>query len=132
MTSFLKKFAAMFEKLFGSAPQWIHYAQVVVTFLAPLTTAAITMFAPEVLPIAGPIMAEVQADLATVSTLTADGTATPSLAAAIQRIQANLTALMAAGHIKDATLQANITLAVNELAALASMLPTSTTPVATS
>lgn len=124
--SFISKFEAAVKKLFGpkAAPQWIHTGQVVVSFAAPLVLRLINQFDEPTAKEAAPIITEVQTDLGVISVLVGDGTATPSLTDAVDRVQDNLQALLTAGHIKDAAIQSDVSLVVSELAALASVLPT--------
>lgn len=112
-----------FTNMFGHAPTYIHTAQTVIKFVAPLAMLAMATFAPEVMPVAAPIIAEVQSDLATASTLVA-GQTPDGLADVLQRVAINMDALLQAGHIKDDKLQTKVKTGVAEIQALISIIPT--------
>lgn len=90
-----------FKKAFKSAPSATATALAAVNVAAPEVELVLSFVDPEAAAIANPIITEVQADLGTLASLLKNGNTTnvPTFAAAIK---ANLSSILAAGHIKSA------------------------------
>ena len=130
--------AAWFEKewakIHADAPKITDIADRVLPYVSSL--AQIVIGAEAGAPAAalvGNVLGQVQKDLDVANAVIYDTGATPTATSAVTAIQTNLSGLLTAGHISNATNVATITKAVNELGVLIAALPAApppTTPVA--
>ena len=114
--SFFGKIENVFKKLFGQAPSALQKAQSVISYVAPLVKGIMQAVAPEDAATAGNVIGEITTDLATASTLisqshtaTDQATALTSVSNALGSVNTNLSALLAADHIKNPDTIAKIT-----------------------
>lgn len=125
-SNFLSTWFHAFVNFFKKSPTWVHIAQTVLPFAIIAANLAMSDFAPELIPIAQPIEAEVQADLTTLTVLAKQGAATTSFTDALTRLQSNFSTIATTLHIKDqATLQ-TINTVLTQLSLLASMVQPTT------
>jgi len=119
MKKFWERVEAAYKKMFGST-SWEKTASSVLTYVAPVaeTLVALTAGGPAATLVAG-VVAAVQNDLATVSAVVSDATATPpanELAAAtnaLNSIKSNLSSLLNAADVKNSAKATEVTAAVN-------------------
>jgi hypothetical protein len=119
--NFFKNVETWFSKVFSKAPSATATALAVVNTVAPMAEVVIAMVDPSEEAVAQPIITEIQADLAVLANTLKSGSTT-NVNNLVASIQANLSNLLAAGHIKDpATIQkatALVNLISSELKAL--------------
>ena len=132
--SFFKGIENFFKKVFGST-NWEKTASTTLALVGPLTEEIVALSAGE--PAAAEvqsIITEVQSDLALVSGVVSgatSATASPSLIStavnSLNSVKANLSGLLAAGHVKDPATCAKVTGLVNtivgEVEAILSAMP---------
>lgn len=134
MGKFFKSIGSAFQKLFSHAPSWSQTASTTLTLATPMLDTALSLVeGPNVASDAVNIIGEVKSDLAAASTLIAqshsatDPGVVSQIKAALGSVSANLSTLLAAGHIKDEATLSKVTIAVNaftgELSAILSVLP---------
>jgi hypothetical protein len=116
-----KKIGSFFNKLFNNAPSWSQKASTAITLVAPLTNTLVALAdGEEAAAQATSIVHEVQSDLAAASSLLSEahGTATApaGLSSILQGVTDNLSALLAAGHIKNPNTVTKVTAVVNTIA----------------
>jgi hypothetical protein len=138
--SFFGKVWAEFKKLFGKEPQVAQVVRSVITYVAPVLETVVTLAAGSAAgTIVTNVINNVQADLATVSTVIQQGTVAPgstaeaSIIAALNSVKSNLGTLLTDADVKNSAKAAEITSATNLIigeveAALTNLVPTSTTP----
>lgn len=114
-SNFLVSWWHSFEGLFKKAPTWVSIAQTILPYSVLIANGVLMGVAPELLAVAMPIEAEVQADLTTIAVLTKQGTNTPSLTDAVDRLKANFDGLANSLHIKDAATLQKINTVVTQL-----------------
>jgi hypothetical protein len=131
VTSFASKFEAELAKLWGKAPQISTVALTVLKFVSPLIETAISLEAGAGAGTAATdVLNEVERGLIAASGLITAVGPQPSVTTLINGISNDLTNLLAAGHVTNATSISNITLVIKELAALVGSLPVAT-PIST-
>ncbi len=122
--SFASKFEQELAKLWGKAPTIAATASTVLQFAAPLVETAITIEAGAAAGAAATVVLNTveQKLVAAQGLITAIGV-TPTLTNVISGVQSDLTDLLSAGGIKDASSVTNVKLVLNELTALLNSLP---------
>ena len=128
-----KKIGSFFSKLFNNAPSWSQKASTAITLVAPLTNTLVALAdGEEEAAQATSIVHEVQSDLAAASSLLSEAHGTPlapaGLKSILQAVTDNLSALLAAGHIKNPDKVTKVKVVVGtitgEISAVLSSLPT--------
>jgi hypothetical protein len=121
-SNFLVSWFHSFVNFFKKAPTWISIAQTVLPYSVLIANGVLMGVAPELLAVAMPIEAEVQADLTTIAVLTKKGQNTPSLTDAVDRLKANFDGLAESLHIKDPLTLQKISTVVTQLDLLLNIL----------
>ena len=131
--TFFQEIDTWFRKTFTNTT-WAQKASVALNVVAPLveTVVALTAGEPAAAVIAK-IVSEIQVDMGTASVLLQQAAATPTLTGSLTAIQANLSSLLADGHISDEKTVAEVTAIVDtisgEIAAILGVLPGAAAPV---
>jgi hypothetical protein len=128
IASALHTFGAWAEKewtvIYSSAPTIEQVAAAVLKYAGPALSTVVTAEAGGP---AGALVAkalsDAQAGLLAASSLIYDFGAHPSVVGSIKAVQTNLSALLSAGHITNATSVATVTKVVNELDSLSQAIP---------
>lgn len=131
--SWASKFEKDLEKLWTKAPTLTQVALTTLTFAGPVLETIFTIYAGQAGGAAvTAVITTAEQDLTAAQGLITTIGPTVSVASLIAGVSTDLSSLLTAGHVTDATNVANITLIVKELAALATSLSTSVaTPVPT-
>ena len=122
-TGFFAKFEHFFTHFFGSAPTWVHYAQSVVQFAAPVAIALIGVASPELDLVAVPIINRVQTGLATLAALAGNGSDPVTVASTIATLKLDLADLESVAGVKSDKTKGKIAIILAELEQVAAMLP---------
>lgn len=123
-----KKLEAWFKKLFGKAPNVLQTVSNDIRLIAPAVAGLLAIEDPELAPVVLPIANEVAGDLTLAATIIEHEQKTPGTSAfktignIFDVIAENLKSLLVAGHIKNETLKAEITAAVEEVATMKGLL----------
>ncbi len=129
---FLKKIFStihnVFKKIIGSAPTALQRASQAISLTAPLGKLILSQVDPKDLPEVGNVIAEVQATMGTVSTVIshshsgADANTLDHIKTLLGAIVTDLGGLLAAGHIKNPTIKADVEAGLEELQAVLSQI----------
>ena len=121
--TFFEKVGAELEKLFGAGSKIEQQIQAVVTYVAPIVSGIISFADPAIAPLVNKVIAIVQADLATLSTvaqdttITAGSTAAATAVSVLTSIKTNLSGLLQMAEVKNSAKISQITSAVNTVVA---------------
>jgi hypothetical protein len=128
MGRFFKAFAHFFTSHFGQAPSVLQKARSILDFIGPLVKRIFAQLDPGDAALAGTVIQEVQTSLGSAAGFIADAhnstdkTANEKVVTGINAVANHLNDLLAAGHIKDAGLKADVTLGLEELQAVVKQL----------
>ena len=114
----------------GKAPTIERVIDAGLTYIGPVLQIGLTAIgdAPAAAAV-GPVIAEAQAGLKAASALVTDFGPTPTAASVFASVQTNLSTLLTAGKVTNATTVAAVTKAVNEVGILASAVKTAASAV---
>ena len=120
-------FAAWAEKelvkLEGAAPTIEKVLGTVLTYAGPALQTVVTAEAgAQAGSVVGKVIGQAQSDLIAASSLVYDFGATPSVSSILSSVQTNLSGLLSASHVTNATSVATTTKVIGELSALVSAL----------
>jgi len=123
----LHTFGAWAEKelalLVGKAPAIEQTAASILKYVGPALQTIVTVEAGAPAgAIVGKVVADAQASLIAASSLIYDFGASPTVASVVGSVQSNLAALLAAGHVTNATSVATVTKVTTELGSLVTAL----------
>jgi uncharacterized membrane protein len=121
--SFTAKFEQELAKLWGKAPTVAAIANTTLTFVGPLVEAIFAIEAPAAAPGVTAIINQIQASLLSAQGLIIAVGITPSLTSVIKGAASDVQDLITLGQIKDPTSISNTKLILQELNALAAILP---------
>lgn len=126
--SFAHKVEEAFKKLFGEAPNWIHVAQGVLTYLGPIVVTILTVGGGAALgDAANGIIGDIKSDMATALATVKTADAAASLPNLLSGIQAQLPALLAAIKVSNPSVVSKVETYANlidtELTALINAIP---------
>lgn len=118
------------QKLYSEAPKVEQVINTVLTYVGPALQILVTTTAGTAAgTIVGSVIKQAQSDLTAVSGLIYDFGATPTVGSVVSSISTNLSALLTAGHITDATSVSTVTKITNELGVLATAIISATKAV---
>jgi hypothetical protein len=131
LESFASKVEKEFEELWGKAPSLATIASTTLTFVGPILETVVTVEDGSAAGTAvTAVINKVEMDLSAVKGLLTVVGPTVSVKGLISGAQNDLASLLSAAQITDPKSVANVTLVINELAALATAFP-STAPAPT-
>jgi len=130
-SSFFEKIGSFFVGLFKKAPTIEQQISATISYVAPLAVSILTLVDPADAGEADPIVATIQADLATLKAVTTGVTLTPSAVqtseSALNSINSNAAAILALASVKNSAkktqIEAAIGLITQEANAILSNLP---------
>ena len=121
-------FAAWAEKewttIYKEAPKIESVLAATLKYAGPaLQTVVSAEIGNPAVAIVGKVLADAQAGLVAASGLVYDFGATPTVSGVLSTVTSNLSGLLAAGHITNATSAATVTRVVNEINTVAAVVP---------
>jgi hypothetical protein len=130
--SVLKGFGSWVAKELGklakAAPQIEKIADITLAYVGPALTVILAACDPPAAAVVGPIFAEIQKDLHVASGLIYDFGSNPTAASIVSGVEAQLSDILAAGHIKDPALVQKIQMLATTIGSLATALNTPVVP----
>jgi hypothetical protein len=131
---FLKKvfssIGGAFKKLFNATPTVLQRVSSIISLTAPLGKLILAQVDPKDAPEVGNVIAEVQATMSTVATVVSHAHGAPDantlahISTGLGAIVGDIGGLLAAGHIKNPTIKADVEAGLEELQAVIGQLGT--------